>query len=455
VTASRPNVVVSPNDGKPIGSWAGTDDRAVGAILSRLAAAEQRLAGDLELRHGVLQGIHDALFAHRHALARLVVAECGKTPTEAAGEVEYAASFLAYCRDRLGSFPFHERREAGREIREAPVGPALLITPYNDPLAGIARKIAPAIAAGCPVVVKPSPLGVLCAKAFEEALPKTVSPFVQFIYLDDPEQIRRLILAPDVAIVSFTGSTTVGRAVAGTAAMRPIPVILELGGNCPFVVLADTNIERSTEDIVQRRIRSAGQACSAVNRVLVHEDLYSPFLERLAERVANVACGPSDDPQVAFGPVRTRALVERLTHLVEQSLATGDTMVSRGTVLATQKAGFFFPLTVVESRSVVGVLDSEESFGPLFSVRRFATAEEALANVASNRARLVAYVYGRETASFVDRLGPHKFGSIGINTTRIQGPDAPTGGFSDAGFWREGGDWGIRAFLASINIRRS
>lgn len=447
------NTVISPNDGETIGSWTETGDGTIDTILSRLATAERQLFQDIDLRRGILQDIHDALLVHRDALARIVVDECGKTPLEANGEVDYAVSFLAYCRDRLGSFSFHEQRDGGREIRDVPIGAALLITPYNDPLAGITRKIAPAIAAGCPVVVKPSPLGILCAKEIEKVLPRSASPFVQFAYLREPERVRKIILAREISIVSFTGSTEAGRAIAGTAAIRPIPTILELGGNCPFVILPGADVEVTVEDIIQRRIRAAGQACSAVNRVLVHEDLYLPLLERLSLRVASIACGPSDDERSAFGPVRTDDLMKRLSQILEKSLTEGSAIVSRGSVIPNRKAGFFFPLTVVENKSTLGVLDREESFGPLFSVRKYTTVEDVIANLTHNRQRLVAYVYGRETASFVDRLRPLKFGSIGVNTTRIQSADVPTGGFGDAGFGREGGDWGIRAFLASINLR--
>jgi acyl-CoA reductase-like NAD-dependent aldehyde dehydrogenase len=436
--------VISPNTGLPIGGWSPTPETQVAARLAGLPRGLAILADVRERRQG-LERLAAAIAAKKDDFTSLIVAEVGKTPPEAADEVDYAISFISFAAEAAGTLETATESRDGRVIKAVPQGPALLITPFNDPLAGITRKIAPAIACGCPAVVKPSSLSHLTAAMLFACIEKAgLGDFIGLVNHTDRTVLDRLVRDPVFRVLSFTGSTATGVALASAAAGSLKRLILELGGNNPFLVIEGADVNRAADDAVGRKLRAAGQACSAQNRIYVVESLHAAFREALYERLSEVTYGSSDSG-VTMGPVRTGQAVASLQRLVEESARSGAVQ-SFGTP-SSREAAFSFPPTVVECDAA---LRSHEAFGPLMSFSAVPDRATAFAIAADELQALACYVYGDPHPQ---EIGTLRFGSIGINTTRIQGPDVPTGGFGTAGIGREGGRWGLEEFITTVNQR--
>ena len=451
---SMPHEVLSPNTGRQFAEWHPDDERGLSRVLEGIDEERQALAKDVGLRRKLLACCVDGLKGDRSGLADLVVKEVGKKPAEAKAEVDYAASFLEHCIKLLDSWRFTREVEEGRTIADVGIGGAMLICPFNDPLAGLTRKIAPAIAAGCPVIVKPSSLGVLCARRMQRAIRRSgVDRAIHFFATRDHSLVEKALNHDGVDIASFTGSTSVGRRIAVSATASGKKVIMELGGNCPFVVFADADLERAANDLVERKLKAAGQACSSVNRVLVDRKVHGRFRDMLADRARGTTLGPSDSG-VDLGPVRTRGAVDSLVELTERALADGERLLTGHPVRSARGTPFLFPFTVLES-SPGGLFDRHETFGPLLSICPFADRDELFAGLARERHALAAYFYTGEPERLQEEIRKLRFGSLGLNSTSIQGPDVPTGGFRDAGIGREGGLWGMNEYLTTVNMKQA
>ena len=447
-----PRAAVSPNDGCTFAHWCPDTSVEAERQLQRLAPARRSLSDNFRLRREILDGCIAGLRSARTELAALVVREVGKKPGEADGEIDYAISFLDHCRGLLDSVAFEQTIEPGRKVTDVGVGGAFLICPFNDPVAGLTRKIAPAIAAGCPVIVKPSSLAVLCARAMFRAFRRAgVGDELQLLATGDPVLAGQVLRHDEIDIVSFTGSTAVGRDLAVASAASGKRAIMELGGNCPFAVFSDTDVDRAVADLLERKLKAAGQACSSVNRVFVESGIYRSFREKLLERVEAVTAGPSDQG-ADLGPVRTREAADALADVVFRVREDGERLLTPEPRKVRDACPFVFPLTVVESGGD-SFFDRYETFGPLLSIRPFSRREDLFARLSRERHALAAYFYTGAPEAIQPHLGGMRFGSIGINTTAIQGADVPTGGFRDAGFGREGGIWGMREFLTTVNCR--
>lgn len=424
--------VISPNTGAVIGHWTPDSSARIGATLDGLSGAMADLALP-DARRAILSGAIKALDLAREPLRAIVIAEVGKTPAEASDEVDYAIGFL---RHALTQVPDAIPGKGERRLRVVPAGPVLAITPYNDPLAGILRKIAPAIAAGCPVVVKPSALSHLTARALFDALHGTVpAGAIAMVNHTDRDVLGRLIADPRFRVLSFTGSTPTGLAIAARAGLKRL--VLELGGNNPFLVLDGADLDRAATDAVARKTRAAGQACSAQNRIYVVAPLYQAFRDAFLDRLSAVTFGASDGG-VAMGPVRSARDLDRLA-----ALAAGGQTFGR----CTAPAPFAFGPVVLDDDSA---LRHAEAFGPLVSLCPVPDRAAALQLAAREEQALVGYLYGEVSPA---DLAPLRFGSLGINSTRIQGAEVPTGGFATAGIGREGGVWGLQEFQTTINER--
>ncbi len=444
--------VVSPNTGRAFDRWIPSSDSEVESALATADRAGSRL-GSPEERRRILDACEAALLSRRERLAGLAVREVGKKPAEALAEVEYAAGFFRAAREALDRIEFETRPGGGRRIREVPYGAALLIAPFNDPLAGLARKIAPALAAGAPAVVKPSRLGILSALAFVDALGDAgVGETVRAVAPESGETVSGLVSDRRIRAVSFTGSTAVGRKIALLAAAEGKRAVLELGGNCPFVILEDAALEPALDDLLDRKLRAAGQACSSVNRVFVAAPRHAEFRAALTDRVRRLAVGPSDAPGVDLGPVRTRGAAIALRDLVAEAERGGERLLNGLPPVPPPKSPITVPLSVVEADGA-SVFDERESFGPALSVRPFSSLDELLVRLEGERQALAIYFRTGDPDGLLPRLGRLRFGSVGINTVGIQDPAVPTGGFLGAGLGREGGVWGVREFLAPVNIR--
>ena len=436
--------IISPNTGQPIGTWAPTPEVRIEAVLAGLGRPLDALRS-VDVRRDLLGRLAAAILARKDQLAKVIVNEVGKTPSEAADEVDYAASFLQYGVEVCDHDRQRSSRGGDRELHVVAAGPALLIAPYNDPLAGITRKIAPSIAAGCPAVVKPSSLGQLTAEALSSCVEAAgLGEHVHLVNHTDRGVLDRLVRDTRFRVLSFTGSTETGMALAAAAGGSLKRLVLELGGNNPFLVLEGADVARAAVDAAARKIRAAGQACSAENRIYVVPPLFERFRERFLAELSAVSFGRSDTG-VRMGPVRTAGAVRTLQGLVEESRVHGA-VHELGTPGNTGSAFSFAP-TVVESDHV---MRDHEAFGPLVALCK-ASRKEALAIASAERQALACYIYGDVSD---EEFAPLRFGSIGLNTTKIQGADVPTGGFGTAGIGREGSMWGLEEYLTTINVRK-
>lgn len=450
--ADMTRAVISPNDGRAFAHWRPDAPDDAERLLQHLAPRRRVLVGDFQLRRRILEGCIEGLRSARSELVALVVQEVGKKPGEADAEIDYAISFLDHCRVLLDNVAFEQTIAPGRLVTDVGLGGAFLICPFNDPVAGLTRKIAPAIAAGCPVIVKPSSLAMLCARAMFSAFRQAgVGNEVQLLATGDPELVGRVLRHDEIDIVSFTGSTAVGRELAASCAAGGKKAVMELGGNCPFAVFSDADVDRAVRDLLDRKLKAAGQACSSVNRVFVEEGIYPAFRERLLECVSAVTAGPSD-LGVDLGPVRTREAADALVDVVSRVREDGERLLTPEPRKVGDDGPFVFPLTVVESDRD-SLFDRYETFGPLLSIQPFSRREDLLARLSCERHALAAYFYTGAPDALQPHLGAIRFGSIGINSTAVQGADVPTGGFRDAGIGREGGIWGMREFMTTVNCR--
>ena len=451
---SGPFEVLSPNTGKRFALWYPDDEQDLSRALGSIEDDRQALAKDVGLRRKLLACCIEGLKGDRSGLAEFVVREVGKKPAEANAEVDYAVSFLEHCMDLLDSRRFTRCAGEGRTVADVGIGGALLICPFNDPLAGLTRKIAPAIAAGCPVIVKPSSLGVLCARRMQRAFRRSgVDRAIHIFAARDHSLVEKALNHDGIDVVSFTGSTSVGRRIAVAAMGSGRKVVMELGGNCPFVVFEDADLERAANDLVERKLKAAGQACSSVNRVFVERKVHGRFRDMLADRAGGTTLGPSDSG-ADLGPVRTREAVGSLVELTERALGDGERLLTGLPVRAVKGTPFLFPFTILES-DPVSLFDRHETFGPLLSIRPFADRDELFTGLARERHALAAYFYTGEPERIQERIQQLRFGSMGLNSTSIQGPDVPTGGFRDAGIGREGGFWGMNEYLTTVNMKQA
>jgi len=436
--------VISPNSGLPVGDWLPTSEVEIAARLSSLPRGMEILA-DVKERRQRLENLAAVIAAEKGAFTSLIVAEVGKTPTEAADEVDYAISFITFAAESVDLIESLSEHRGQRVIKAVPAGPALLITPFNDPLAGIARKIAPALACGCPAIVKPSSLSHLTATKFFAGIEKSgLGDVLGLANHTDRSVIDRLVRDPVFRVLSFTGSTSAGMTLAAATAGSLKRLVLELGGNNPFLVVEGADVEHAVADAVARKLRAAGQACSAQNRIYVVESLHATFRDALFARLAAVTYGASDSG-VTMGPVRTHQAVESLRAVATESASTGS--VHSFGAPGVVEAVCAFPPTVVETDAA---LRDHEAFGPLMSVTSVPDRATAFAIAAGETQALACYVYGETRPEEISNL---RFGSIGVNTTKVQGPDVPTGGFGTAGIGREGGRWGLEEFITTVNQR--
>jgi succinate-semialdehyde dehydrogenase/glutarate-semialdehyde dehydrogenase len=424
--------IISANTAAVIGQWTPDNVDRIDTLLNGLPGAMTMLSLP-ETRRASLSAAIVALDKARDSLAAAIVAEVGKTPAEAIDEVDYAQSFLRHALSQVLDAP---QGVGERRLRVVPAGPVLAITPYNDPLAGIVRKFAPAIAVGCPVVVKPSALGHLTAQILFDSLAEVVPTCaLAMVNHTDRNVLEKLVSDPRFRVLSFTGSTPTGLALAARAGLKRL--VLELGGNNPFFVLEGADLDRAAADAVARKTRAAGQACSAQNRIYVVASLFNAFRTRFLDQLSAVTFGASDSG-VVMGPVRSERDLDRLRSLTLGGQAFGA---------CAAPAPFAFGPVVLDDDTH---LRHAEAFGPVVSLIPIKDRAAAFALAAQEEQALVCYLYGEVSRAELAQL---RFGSLGINTTKIQGAEVPTGGFGTAGIGREGGDWGLQEFQTTINER--
>ncbi|MNE12057.1 Glutarate-semialdehyde dehydrogenase DavD [compost metagenome] len=443
--------VVNPANGQTLAQVP-----ALGAIETRraIAAAEASFQAWREVpsaeRARLLEAWHQAILANQDDLAVIMSAEQGKPLAEAKGEIGYGASFVKWFAEEARRIygdtipaPTVDRRIL---VLKQPVGVVAAITPWNFPNAMITRKCAPALAAGCTIVVKPSELTPLSALALAVLAERVGIPAGVFNVLTGlPAGVGSELTAnPSVRKLSFTGSTKVGQLLMSQCAATIKRLSLELGGNAPFIVFDDADIELAIQGVMLSKFRNAGQTCVCANRILVQDGIYERFAERLSTEVAKLKVGDAFTPGVTIGPLINAAAVDKVHRHIDDAMAKGASVIAGG---LPHGDGLFVQPTVLRDASPDMLLASEETFGPVAPLFRFHDEAEALEIANATPYGLGAYYFTQDMRR-AWRIGERlEFGMVGLNTGVISMEVAPFGGMKQSGTGREGSRYGLDEFL--------
>jgi succinate-semialdehyde dehydrogenase/glutarate-semialdehyde dehydrogenase len=388
---------------------------------------------------------------HADDLALIMTLEQGKPLSEARGEISYAASYIQWfaeeARRVYGDVIPSPWRNRELIVLKEPVGVVAAITPWNFPAAMVTRKVAPALAAGCTVIVKPASQTPLSALALAElALRAGVPPGVVNVVTGSASEIGGALTdSPVVRKLSFTGSTEVGRALAAQSAATLKKLSLELGGNAPFIVFEDADVDAAVQGAMDSKFRNAGQTCVCTNRMIVHHSVYDVFVARLSARVKDLAVGPGVTPGVEQGPLIDEAAVSKVSSLLADAVASGAEVTVGGERHAL--GGTFFAPTVLAGVRPDMAIAREEIFGPVAAVYRFETEAEAVALANDTEYGLAAYFYARDLSRVWRVARQLDYGMVGINSGLISTAVAPFGGVKQSGYGREGSRQGIEEYM--------
>ncbi|KQW91670.1 NAD-dependent succinate-semialdehyde dehydrogenase [Massilia sp. Root418] len=433
------------------------DVAAVGAAEAQRAVAHavtaqkqwQCLSG--KERAELLRAWFNAILANIDDLALIMTLEQGKPLSEARGEIQYAASFVEWYAEEAkriaGEILPHPERNHQISVLKQPVGVCAAITPWNFPAAMITRKVAPALAAGCAMIVKPAELTPLSALALAALAERAGIPgSVLQVLVGDSRAIGGVMTAsPDVRKLSFTGSTEVGRVLMAQSAPTIKRLSLELGGNAPFIVFDDADIERAVDGAIKAKFRNSGQTCVCVNRFLVQDAVYDQFTMALASRVRMLKVGNGLEADVAQGPLIDSRALAKVEALIGDALEGGATVLAGGARHAA--GGTFFQPTVLADVTPAMRLAREEIFGPVAAVFRFSTEAEAIRMANDTEFGLAAYFYTNDLGRRRRVAEALECGMVGINTGVISNEVAPFGGVKQSGLGREGSHFGIDEYL--------
>ncbi|MGW1345838.1 NAD-dependent succinate-semialdehyde dehydrogenase [Kribbella sp. NPDC002412] len=462
----------------PTGLWIGGDvvpgsrgtfevhDPATGAVLTEVAdaTADDALAAlDAAVRTDwarsaprargeILRRAYELMIERADSLALLMTLEMGKPLADARAEVAYAAEFLRWFGEEAvrisGRWSVAPDGTSRLMTMKQPVGPCLMITPWNFPLAMGTRKVGPAVAAGCTMVIKPAAQTPLSMYAFaalmqEAGLPDGVLNVVTASR--SGEVMEPLIRDPRLRKLTFTGSTGVGRRLVEQSATQLLRVSMELGGNAPFLVLADADLDAAVEGAMVAKMRNMGEACTAANRFLVHESVADEFAGRLANRMASLRVGRGTEPGVQVGPLIDEPARDKVDQLVQDAVDGGAKVRTGGRPVPA--TGWFYQPTVLTDVAPDAACLHEEIFGPVAPITRFAAVDEAIQLANDTEYGLAAYAYTRDLTTALRLAEEVDTGMIALNRGIISNPAAPFGGTKHSGLGREGGPEGIHEYL--------
>ncbi|MDR0564387.1 MAG: NAD-dependent succinate-semialdehyde dehydrogenase [Azoarcus sp.] len=424
---------------------------AVAAIDAAQAALPEWKAMTAQERAKRLERWHNLILEHADDLARIMTLEQGKPLAEARGEVVYGASFAKWFAEEgrrvYGEIIPPPQRGRRLLVFREPIGVCAAITPWNFPSAMIVRKTAPALAAGCTIVLKPAESTPFSALALAELAQRAGIPGGVFnVVLGNPSDIGKAFAAhPAVRKLSFTGSTRTGRILLAQAAEQIQKVTLELGGNAPFIVFEDADFDAAVEGAITAKFRNAGQVCVAVNRILVHENLFARFTERFAARAAALKVGNGLDPETDIGPLINATALARIEGLIADAKASGAKIHAGGQ--PHKLGGLFFEPTVITQIKSQARIWREELFGPVVTLLPFRDEAEALRLANDTEYGLASYFYSRDLGRMFRVAEGLQFGMVGVNAPAVSGDCAPFGGIKASGFGREGSRHGIEDYL--------
>jgi succinate-semialdehyde dehydrogenase / glutarate-semialdehyde dehydrogenase len=447
--------VLDPSTGEELTTVASaSEDDATAAVGAAADALPGWSATPPRERGEILRRAFELTVSRADALARLIVLENGKTLADARGEVAYAAEFFRWYAEEAvrieGSLQTAPSGANRILVLRQPIGVSVLITPWNFPAAMATRKIGPALAAGCTVILKPASetpltalaIGALLAEAgvpdgVVNVLPSSRSGAVVARMLDDP-RVRKL---------SFTGSTEVGRTLLGVAARRVLSCSMELGGNAPFLVFDDADLDAAVDGAMIAKMRNGGEACTAANRFYVQASVAEQFGAKLAARMAATCMGAGLDDGVTLGPLVNAESRDKVAHLVDGALEAGAMVLTGATV--PPGAGFFYPATVLADVPASAAILREEIFGPVAPLVTFGDEREAIDLANDTEYGLVSYVYTGDLARALRVAEALDSGMVGLNRGLVSDPAAPFGGVKQSGLGREGGHDGLLEYTES------
>jgi succinate-semialdehyde dehydrogenase/glutarate-semialdehyde dehydrogenase len=445
--------VEDPATGQPLCEIADAGEADALAALAAAADVQAEWAVHPPRERGeILRRAFELIAARTDELAMLMSLEMGKSLVEARGEVAYANDFLRWFSEEAvrirGSYSVSPNGKARLLTMRQAVGPCLFITPWNFPLAMGTRKIGPAIAAGCTMVVKPAqqtPLSMLMLVSILEqaGLPKGVLNLVTAS--SSGETMGPLIADQRLRKLSFTGSTEVGRSLMAQASDNLLKLSMELGGNAPFVVFEDADLDAAVEGAMIAKMRNVGEACTAANRFHVADAVASEFAQRLADKMGAMKIGRGTEDGVEVGPLIDDKQRSKVAELVDDAVGKGARALVGGQ--ARDGAGYFYAPTVLADVPQEAKLLTEEIFGPVAPVKGFADEDEAIAAANDTEFGLVAYVYTRDVKRALRVVERLETGMVGLNQGLVSNPAAPFGGIKQSGFGREGGPEGIEEYL--------
>jgi succinate-semialdehyde dehydrogenase/glutarate-semialdehyde dehydrogenase len=444
------------------------DDPATGKVLTSIAdasPADGRAALDAAVaaqadwartpprdRAELLRAAYQQLIARADEFALLMTLEMGKSLAESRAEVTYGAEFFRWFSEEAvrvsGRWSTAPDGATRLLTMKQPVGPTLMITPWNFPLAMGTRKIGPAVAAGCTMVVKPAAQTPLTMLALAELLQECGLPpgvLNLITTTDSGGVVEPIIRDPRLRKLTFTGSTAVGRRLMEQASEQVLRVSMELGGNAPFLVFEDADLDTAVEGAMAAKMRNIGEACTAANRFYVHESVADEFTERLAQRMGALKLGRGTEDGVDVGPLIEEKARAKVSALLDDAVRKGARVVVGGEPV--EGPGFFFQPTVLAGVTADADVNREEIFGPVAPVRTFSTDDEAIRMANDTEYGLVSFVFTRDLARAIQVSEALEYGMVGVNQGIVSNPAAPFGGIKASGIGREGGAEGIEEYL--------
>ncbi|HEY6026501.1 MAG TPA: NAD-dependent succinate-semialdehyde dehydrogenase [Pseudolabrys sp.] len=445
--------VIDPATEKTIASVASaTVDDAIAAVDAAQAAFADWAGRKPRERAEILRKAFELIMRDAERFAKLITLENGKALPDSRGEVAYSAEFFRWYAEEavrnIGQISTAPASGARIVAQHKPAGVAVLVTPWNFPAAMATRKIGPALAAGCPVVLKPAsdtPLTMLALMpALEEAgVPAGVVNVIPS--RSSGKVVSAMLHDPRVRVVSFTGSTEVGRKLLHEAADQILKPAMELGGNAPFLVFEDADIDAAIEGAMIAKMRNMGEACTAANRFYVHESVHDEFAKKLTAKMAGLKVGNGLDEGVMVGPLVNKEGRDKVIELVDDAVAKGAKVLTGGKT--PDGPGYFYPATVLTNVPDSAKMLNEEIFGPVASIQTFKTEGEAIKRANDTEYGLVAYLYTKDLSRGMRVSEKLEFGMIGLNRGLVSDPAAPFGGVKQSGLGREGAQEGMKEFL--------
>ena len=403
-------------------------------------------------RATMLRKWYELMLRDEAEIARLIAREMGKPVTEALGEVRYAASFIEWYAEEAkrvyGDIVPSQLPGKKLMVTQEPVGPVYAVTPWNFPAAMATRKVAPALAAGCTVILKPAEQSPLTALKMSELWTEAGGPAdtFQIITSHDPVPVSTVMMDdPRIRKVTFTGSTEVGRLLAAQAAPTLKRVSLELGGHAPYLIFADADLDQAVADVIICKFRNAGQTCVCTNRIYVQREVLDEFAKRLGAAVSNLTVGDPLDAATQIGPLVDQQGLDKVKRHVADALAHG----AKATVGGEAGEGLYFQPTVLTGITPDMQVMQEETFGPVAPLLAFDTEEEVIAAANDTEFGLAAYLWTNDLNRAFRVSAALEYGIIGLNDPLPATAQAPFGGVKQSGYGREGGKWGIQEYLST------